>query len=83
MKDIADSAATGRQVVAWYHDKSMFYANNQRKNWWMHSSESTVQQPKEKGAFLMVADFISADYNWLCFPDGKELVQVWFKAGKE
>lgn len=30
----------------------------------------------------MVTDFILADYRWLCSPDGKEDVQVHFKAGK-
>jgi hypothetical protein len=30
----------------------------------------------------MVADFVSADYGWLCSPDGSESAQVLFKAGK-
>jgi hypothetical protein len=30
----------------------------------------------------MVADFVSADYRWLCSPDGSQSAQVLFKAGK-
>jgi len=30
----------------------------------------------------MVADFVSADYGWLRFPDGKQEAHVLFKAGK-
>ncbi|KAF9458406.1 hypothetical protein BDZ94DRAFT_1325516 [Collybia nuda] len=30
----------------------------------------------------MVADFVSADYGWLCSPDGSESACVLFKAGK-
>ena len=30
----------------------------------------------------MVADFVSADYGWLCSPDGSQQAQVLFKAGK-
>ncbi|KAG2367398.1 hypothetical protein BDR07DRAFT_1372976 [Suillus spraguei] len=38
----------------------------------VHISEGAVPQPKGEGASLMVADFISADYGWLCSPDSKE-----------
>jgi hypothetical protein len=30
----------------------------------------------------MVADMVSADYGWLCSPDGSEAAWVLFKAGK-
>src|SRR5882757_1619018 len=30
----------------------------------------------------MVADFVSADYGWLCSPDGTESAHIVFKAGK-
>ena len=38
--------------------------------------------PKGEGALLMMADFVSADYGWLCSPDGKESARILFKAGK-
>ncbi|KAG2123383.1 hypothetical protein BD769DRAFT_1359665 [Suillus cothurnatus] len=52
----------GRCVVIWFHDESTFYANNRRKNRWVHKTENAVPQPKGEGASLMVADFVSADY---------------------
>lgn len=30
----------------------------------------------------MVADFVSADYGWLCSPDGTESARLYFRAGK-
>ena len=52
-------------IVVWFHDESMFYANDQRKLQWVHQNESAVPQPKGEGASLMVTDFVSADYGWL------------------
>ncbi|KAF8433330.1 hypothetical protein L210DRAFT_3507087 [Boletus edulis BED1] len=69
-------------VVLWFHDESTFYANNRRKLHWVHESEGALPQPKEEGASLMVADFVSADYGWLQSPDGKESAHILFKAGK-
>lgn len=79
-------------VVMWFHDESTFYANDRRKQRWVHKSESAVPQPKGEGASLMVAHFVSGDYGWLCSPDsdagggdrldsGKSAL-VLFKAGK-
>jgi hypothetical protein len=78
----AMSTASGRQVVLWFHDESTFYANDRRKQRWVHVSEGAVPQPKGEGASLMVADFISADHGWLRSPDGKESAQILFRAGK-
>ena len=79
------SAATTpiiRHTVVWYHDESVFYANDRRIKGWVGEDESLVPQPKGEGASLMVADFVSADYGWLRSPDGKEDARVLLKIGK-
>jgi hypothetical protein len=48
----------------------------------VHKNTSATPYAKGEGASLMVVDFVSADYGWLQSPDGKESVQVLFKAGK-
>jgi hypothetical protein len=58
------------RVIAWYHDKSTFYAHNRQRKCWVHCSEKTVPYQKGEGASLMVADFVSAEYGWLCLADG-------------
>ncbi|KDQ12520.1 hypothetical protein BOTBODRAFT_189230 [Botryobasidium botryosum FD-172 SS1] len=44
--------------------------------------ENAVPYAKGEGASLMVADFVSPDYGWLCSPDGNDKVRVLFKPGK-
>ncbi|KAG2055339.1 hypothetical protein BDR06DRAFT_981939 [Suillus hirtellus] len=51
-------------TVVWFHDESMFYANDQHKK--------STPQPKGEGSFLMVADFVSADYGWLQVKKGRD-----------
>ncbi|KAG2148707.1 uncharacterized protein EDB93DRAFT_1084808, partial [Suillus bovinus] len=70
------------QIQKWREDDSTFYANNRRKQHWVHDSEGAVPQPKGEGTSLMVADFISADYRFLCSKDGSESARVLFRAGK-
>ncbi|KAF9462284.1 hypothetical protein BDZ94DRAFT_1309757 [Collybia nuda] len=70
-----------RRVVVWFHDESMFYANDRRKLRWVHKGENAVPRPKGEGASLMVADFVSADYGWLRTPDRTEEARIIFKAG--
>ncbi|KAG2046448.1 hypothetical protein BDR06DRAFT_899234 [Suillus hirtellus] len=72
----------GHRVVIWFHDESTFYANDRRRNRWVHKMESAVPQPKGEGASLMVADFTSADYGWLRSKDGRESARVLFRVGK-
>ena len=59
-------------TVVWFHDESTFYANNQHKSGWVHSSEIAVPYTKEEGPSQIVADVVSAGYEWLCSPDGKQ-----------
>jgi len=71
-----------QKTVVWFHDESMFYANDRRKKHWCHIMEMAVPKPKGKGVSLMVVHFVSADCGWLQSPDGKETAHVLFKAGK-
>ena len=69
-------------IVIWVHDESIFYAHDCQQTAWYHKDETAKPYAKGKGASLMVADFISADYGWLHSPDGKESAQVVFHPGK-
>lgn len=69
-------------LVVWFYDESTFYANDRQRKRWVHKSKKAVPRAKGKGASLMVADFVSADYAWLRSPNGKESACVIFKAGK-
>jgi hypothetical protein len=68
--------------VIWWHDKSTFYANDQRKVYWVHKDQKVTPQAKGEGASIMVADFVSADYGWLRSATGNQSTQVLFKVGK-
>ncbi|KIP01425.1 hypothetical protein PHLGIDRAFT_17205 [Phlebiopsis gigantea 11061_1 CR5-6] len=54
------------RVVLWYHNESTFYAHNQHTVYWVLQGATPIPHPKGEGALLMVADFVSADYGWLC-----------------
>jgi hypothetical protein len=54
-----------RKILVWFHDESIFYANNQRLARWVHGDEAAKPYPKGEGASHMVADMVSADYRWL------------------
>ena len=72
----------GRAVVVSVHDESTYYANDRRTVRWVHEDETAKPRAKGKGASMMVADFVSADYGWLRSPDGKETARVLFRARK-
>jgi len=69
-------------VVVWYHDESMFYANDRHKLGWKHKDAMAVPYAKGEGALQMVANMVSTEYGWLHSPYGKEAAQILFKAGK-
>ncbi|KAF9059511.1 hypothetical protein BDP27DRAFT_1143271, partial [Rhodocollybia butyracea] len=50
-------ARTGRTVVVWFHDESIFYAHNWKKSQWVQDGESAQPYAKGEGISLMVADF--------------------------
>ena len=82
-KDLnAATTPTFRHTVVWYHDESIFYANDRQTKRWVDSNETAVPQPKGEGASLMVANFVSADYGWLRSLDGNDNARVLFKVGR-
>ncbi|KIO24591.1 hypothetical protein M407DRAFT_76769, partial [Tulasnella calospora MUT 4182] len=72
------------RIVPITHDKSTFYANDQRKTRWVHLSEGPVPIRKGDGTSLMVSDFCSSDLpgGWLRSKDGTCEARLFFKAGK-
>ena len=49
---------------------------------WVHVNETAKPYAKGEGPSQMVADMVSAEYGWLCSPDGSQTARVLFKAGK-
>jgi hypothetical protein len=72
----------GKRTILWTHDESTFYAHDWHKLQWVHDNKTLKPIQKGEGVSLMVADFVSVDYGWLCSPDGSCTAQVLFKAGK-
>jgi hypothetical protein len=80
---VNEALASGRTLVVWFHNESTFYANNQHIVRWVYKGETAVPHTKGEGASLMVANFISADYDWLRSTDHSKSTHVLFKAGKK
>jgi hypothetical protein len=72
----------GRQVIVWFHDETIFYANDRRRKAWYHVDASAKPYAKGDGASLMVADFVSAEFGWLSSPDGSQTARRTIKPGK-
>lgn len=75
----------GRTIIVWFHDESIFYANDRRKSHWKGPTDTPKPEPKGEGASLMVSDFVSADFGWLRSPPGIEPVErarILLKPGK-
>ncbi|KIJ33502.1 hypothetical protein M422DRAFT_264432 [Sphaerobolus stellatus SS14] len=68
------------RIILVTHDESTFYANDQRKTAWTHSSDKAVPQPKGEGQSLMISDFLTSEWGHLV--DGDEEARIIFKAGK-
>jgi hypothetical protein len=47
------------------YDKSTFYQNDKRKTFWGHSSTTGTPTPKGEGYFIMVSDFLTAEWGSL------------------
>ncbi|KIJ37224.1 hypothetical protein M422DRAFT_178335 [Sphaerobolus stellatus SS14] len=71
-----------KRVVWLTHDESTFYAHDQRKLQWVHSSEKAETVQKGEGASIMVSDFVCPDLGWLKSKDGTREARLIFKAGK-
>lgn len=72
----------GRRVIIWFHDETIFYANDRRKIYWYHKDASATPQAKGEGATLMYSNFISADFGWLVSTDGQRNAAKFMKPGK-
>ncbi|KAG1789416.1 uncharacterized protein HD556DRAFT_1447031 [Suillus plorans] len=64
LEDLSEVESSGRRTIMWFHDESMFYANDRRKVHWVHDSESALPQPKGEGASLM-------ESAWVLFKAGR------------
>jgi hypothetical protein len=72
----------GCQVIVWWHNESIFYANDRRRNYWIHKDAKAKLHPKSEGASFMVADHVSADFGWLRSPDGRQSARHIMRPGK-
>ncbi|KAJ7656535.1 hypothetical protein DFH06DRAFT_960991, partial [Mycena polygramma] len=63
------STETGRRVIIWYHDESIFYAHDRRHKTWYHKDSPAKPYAKGEGYSFMVADFFSSDFGWLRDPN--------------
>ncbi|KAJ7504647.1 hypothetical protein B0H11DRAFT_2187092 [Mycena galericulata] len=59
---------TGRRVIIWYHDESIFYAHDRLHKSWYHKDSPAKPYAKGEGYSFMVADYFSADFGWLRNP---------------
>lgn len=76
---------SGRILVAWLHDESIYYANDRRKSHWKDPNDCAKPEAKGEGASLMVSDYVSADFGWLHSPPGvepAESARILMKPGK-
>ncbi|KAJ7785137.1 hypothetical protein DFH07DRAFT_3854, partial [Mycena maculata] len=73
---------TGKRLVVWFHDESIFYVHDRRPSQWVADGVSPTPYAKGEGPSMMVADFVSADYGWLRSKDGLESARVIFRPGK-
>ncbi|KAJ7445373.1 hypothetical protein B0H11DRAFT_2249507 [Mycena galericulata] len=80
--DVESMVASGKRVVIWYHDESIFYAHDRTRKSWRHKDASIKPHKKGEGASLMVADYISADFGWLVGPKTGRSARVILKPGK-
>ncbi|KAJ7720590.1 hypothetical protein DFH07DRAFT_712612, partial [Mycena maculata] len=74
--EVEGMVASGKRVVIWYHDESIFYAHDRHRKSWRHKDASIKPHKKGEGVSLMVADFVSADFGWLVGPQTKRSARV-------
>lgn len=72
----------GQHVIVWFHDESIFYANNWQQKSWYHKDTPAKPYAKGEGVSLMIVDFVSADFGWIQFLDGKHSAWHIMKLGK-
>ncbi|KAB5588389.1 Periplasmic nitrate reductase [Ceratobasidium theobromae] len=69
-----------RPVIFWFHDESIFYANDRRLVRWVGEDKHATPYKKGKGNTIMVADFMCAWFGWLRGKNG-ETARVIFRPG--
>ena len=72
----------GHEVIAWFHDETIFYAHDRRKKGWHHKDALATPYAKGEGASLMIADFVSARFGWLRSPNGTHSARKIMQPGK-
>lgn len=68
--------------MAWFHDKTILYANDQRRLTWYHKDTPALPYAKGEGVSLMVAHVVSADYGFLESRDGTRIAHRLLRPGK-
>jgi len=68
--------------VVWFHNETIFYANDQRRLTWYHKDADVKPYAKGDGVSLMIAHVISAEYGFLESCNGKGTARRLFKPGK-
>ncbi|CAE6456455.1 unnamed protein product [Rhizoctonia solani] len=69
-----------KPVIIWFHDESIFFANDRRIVRWVGSDERPVPFKKGEGNTIMIADFVCPQFGWLKGKNG-ESARVIFRPG--
>lgn len=59
-----------KPILVWFHDESIFYANDRRLVRWVHIDEHAKPFKKGEGKSIMVADLFCPEVGWLRGPNG-------------
>lgn len=54
-----------KPVLIWFHDESIFFANDRRLVRWVNLDKHPTPCKKGDGSTIMVADFVCAKFGWL------------------
>ncbi|KAF8753775.1 hypothetical protein RHS01_06737 [Rhizoctonia solani] len=65
-----------KPVIIWFHDESIFYANDRRTVRWVYIGEHPTPFKKGEGCSIMIADFVCAELGWLRGRNGSESARV-------
>jgi len=79
-----EPSTPGRRIVVWFHDETIYYANDRRRRAWYHKAAPAKPYAKGEGASLMIAWYVSADYGLMQVTsrDGKRSSRRVMKPGK-
>ncbi|QRV79907.1 DDE family endonuclease [Ceratobasidium sp. AG-Ba] len=54
-----------KPIIFWFHDKSIFYANDRQQVRWVYIGKHAIPFKKGDGCSIMIADFVCAEFGWL------------------